>query len=59
MKSLFLAAFSQVDLGLFPSIGVTLMFLTMSAIILWTFRPSLKQQWEQRANLVADEGQKK
>jgi hypothetical protein len=55
MKDLFLAAFSQVDLGLFPTIGVTLMFLTLSSIILWTFRSSLKPQWDERAKLVFDE----
>lgn len=55
MRGLFFEAMQRVDLGILPSIGLVLLFLTLSAIFVWTYLPSKKQAWDKIAKSAMNE----
>ncbi len=52
MNDLIKSVLNQNDVGLGPSIAVVVFFLTMLAIIGWTFRPNAKKDYENQGDLT-------
>lgn len=59
MKHLLKDFFGQLDLGIYPSLGIILFMAALVGITLFTYLPRNRKHYENASSLALDEGDKR